>query len=219
MYAFKISNRHIIINIDNKKFLLDTGSPNSFWTSEFLEDITIDGVKYQLSPKPYEVDLDETFKTIGTNVDGFIGLDIVRKTSLTIYKNGTLEFKAKEEDGMRVPMNIYPYLSINVGCSDYKGLMIIDTGAMYAYGVNKLFGWRSPYLSVTDYNPHLKKFRSDLFDLDIYVNGKRFRTDIGRNEKVSNLLTQMNAVLIGGLNNLFNEVCVIDIQRKELIIR
>ena len=72
MYNYHINNNHIIVEIDDKNYLIDTGSPVSFWINNPINGIAINNVKYPLNPKPYNLDINETMKCIGEEVDGFI---------------------------------------------------------------------------------------------------------------------------------------------------
>lgn len=219
MYRFELINNHYIINIDNKKYLLDTGSPNSFWVKEPIREITIDGINYPLSNRPSNLDIKETEECVGLLVDGFIGMDIIRQTSLTIYKNGYIDFRSIDIDGNEIELNTYGLLTFRVGSNLMDGYYIIDTGAKYGYGVKGLFYGLIPYDHVNDYNPILKHLDSDIYHLDVVVGNEIRVVDVCDNYKVSLTLKNMMVMMIGNITSLFDEVCVIDMKRKVLVLK
>ena len=221
MYEYELINNHYVVHIDGLKYLIDTGSPNSFWVSNPMRKVTIDGKDYCLNEKPANLNISKTYKTVGTNVDGFIGMDILSKTSLTIYKKGGLEFKALDIDGNQVPMTTSWPLMVEINRHSDMGAsrMIIDTGAKYAYGVSELFANKAPYAHVYDYNPSLGELDSDIYHLDITIGGKTKSIDICYNVIVARLLHRMGASIIGSITSLYDEVCVLDLKKGKLILK
>ena len=220
MYKYRLINNHYVVEIDDKKYLIDTGSPISFWTNNPSREIVIDGISYPLFVKPNSLDIYETINCIGEDIDGFIGLDIINQTSLTIYKNGYIDFSALYEKGEIVQINIVgSYLLLKVESNHIQGHLIIDTGAKYGYGVKSLFEGKEPFNHVEDYNPMLKQLSSDIYHLSIIVGGQEKTIDICKNPCVERLLLGMSVILIANITSLFDEVCVIDTKKRIMIIR
>lgn len=108
MYSYELINNHYVVEIDDQKFLIDTGSPFSFWVSRPIKEITIDGNKYPLQNRPLNFNIDETNNLVGVIVDGFIGMDIISKTSLTIYFGGPdTEYLFIDEDSRLGCVTLY----------------------------------------------------------------------------------------------------------------
>ena len=215
MYEYELINNHYVVHIDGLKYLIDTGSPNSFWVSRAIRKVTIDGVDYHLNEKPANLKVKEAYDTIGTCVDGFIGMDIISKTSLTIYKNGRLEFKALDINGDKMDMTTSWPLIVKPGA----GTMIIDTGAKYAYGASELFTNEVPYAHVIDYNPDMGVLISDTYHLEIAIGGKSRNIDVCNNVRVAQLLRNMGASIIGSITSLYDEACVLDTKKGKLILK
>ena len=217
-YSYQLSNGHYVVNIDGLKYLLDTGVDNSFHLSK-NNIVNINNKDYHLSEKPSYLDLKPTFDLIGEEVDGFIGLDILKETSLTIYKNGIIVFDVVDNvEGEKINLNTYGYLSFDTSCNGIKGKYIIDLGAKYGYGINELFINKNPYDHVNDYNPGLKFLDSDIYQLDFLLGNKKISTSICKNERVNSLIRYHNGVIIGNITDLYDYVCVIDIRNKKLVI-
>lgn len=219
MYKYEIKNNHYIVNVNNYKFLIDTGCPFSFWISKPIKEILINNRIYPLRDMPSDFDVKETNNLVGEEINGFIGMDIISNTGLTIYKNNLLDFDVIEINGKELPMrNLFP-LMIDVSCNLYIGKFIIDTGAKYAYGVAGLFYNYSPIDHVKDYNPTLKHLESDLYRLDIVIGGLSKSIDVCNNPSIGYTLKNMGSILIGNVTTLFDEVCVLDTKKGRLIIK
>ena len=109
MYYYKLINNHYIVDIDGQHFLIDTGCQFSFWVSTPMNEITINGDKYPLQNKPTNFDVNESNNLVGVQADGFIGMDIISKTSLTIF-GGCIDFGELPEfilEGLRKEKNCH----------------------------------------------------------------------------------------------------------------
>ena len=221
MYKYELLNNHYVVNIDGKKFLIDTGS-NSFWVTSPMNYVSIDGVKYPLFPNRLDPEAQEkTFRLVGTTIDGFIGLDIISKTSLTIYADGNIDFKATNVAGAtRVPFVTGPGLFINVSSNGVNGKMFIDTGAKYGYGIRELFYSETPYVrNEYDFNPHLRDMHSDIYNQKIIVGGQAKNIEVGFNQRTYGYPLGGDIVMIANISTFYDEVCVIDINKGELVFK
>lgn len=223
MYKYELLNNHYIVHIDGRKYLIDTGS-HSFWITTPMSHITIDDKSYPLQPCPLSPTAKEkTFNLVGTEVDGFIGLDIISRTSLTIYKNGDIDFKAYELPiGKKVPLVGNSLLTVKASSGCISGLMVIDTGAMYGYGIKEIFHGETPFATgIHDFNPNPRiwDMYSDMYHQDVFVNGKLINLDMGYNPKTYGYPLGGNIIMVGNLTTFFDEVCVIDMINRQLILK
>lgn len=214
MYSYKLVNNHIIVDIEGKNYVLDTGFPFSF---SFIGDnyVEIDERKVRLAPKPVQFNNAKTFECIGMAVDGLLGLDSF--VAVTIYKNGIIDFKANDIDGDVIHMIRDFPLAINVSFGSVQGRLAIDTGAKYGYGRKEIFDV-DPFDRVNDYNPYIGELRSDIYHLTVTINGKQKPIDVCYNPKPYHMMSQ-SIVCIASITSLFDEACVIDIERSRLILK
>ena len=220
MYHYSLVNNHYIVDIYNKKYLLDTGCPRSFSMSSHEDKLLINDRNYYLASKPYNVDLKGTQAFVGCDVDGFIGIDIIKVTGLTIYKEGFIDFSVNEIAGTEIDMVNYPgYFVIEAGSSIGKINYMIDTGAKYGYGVSKLFNGLTPYDNVYDYSPTFGQLKSDIYHVDIQIGGFKTIVDVCDSKRIGDFFRQMGVSLIANITPLFKEVCVFDVYNNKLIIR
>ena len=219
MYKYDLINNHYLVLIDGRRYLVDTGSESSFSLDDSLKSVTIDGVSYHLQPNRLSVQQKrETFEMVGTTFDGFVGMDIIRATSLTIYKNGDIDFKANDaKEGTRIPMHdVFSYIYI---MSD-DGKYLIDTGAKYAYGTKEKLSYLTPSCWVDDYNPGLGHLHSQAYQKSFKVGNKLAFIWTCKNEMVENTYLMMTGVsFVGNITKFFDEVCVLDIQNRLLIVK
>jgi len=221
MYDYELRNNHYIVKIDGKNFLIDIGWPASFGMEPSLREVNIDGVTYPLQRKMDIVNRAKIEKMVGTTIDGFIGEDIIQRTSLTIDKrNKKVSFSRSDEKGATIDYELlYGYVMV-VELDEPKGRCIVDTGAMVGYGTHDLFVGKHYKEFVDDYNPRLGDMHSPLFDLDIVIGGVTKRVEICHNVDVEfDDLNASGSKIVVGIHELFNEVFVIDAQRRQIIFR
>ena len=216
MYNYTLINNHFIIDIKGEKYLLDTGSPNSFSFTNKRE-LIINNRTYPLGRPSMYVNRIETERFVGMKLDGFIGLDIIYSNGLTINKNGNIDFKAEELfEGKKYP--IYRgkgYLCIPVTCNDIGGDLMIDTGAKYGYGIQELFVNKTPVNRVIDYSPSFGGYlESDLYNLKIDRLSNNL--EVCYHADVERALKQYNVILIANIVEFFENTCVIDTKNGEV---
>ena len=216
---YKLVNNHYIVQIDGKNYLIDTGSPVSFWTSKPINEVVIGDHAYNLKHPPYRFNSEETNALVGVEVDGFIGMDVISQTGLTIYKDGEIMFRVMGREGNQIPMTKNWPLVVSCGSNMMNGKFIIDTGAKYGYGVSGLFYNKESYAHVYDYNPSLGHLDSDIYHLDIVIGGQNKTIDVCNNRIVGSTLMNMGAIMIGSISSLFEETCVIDTITGKLILK
>ena len=154
-------------------------------------------------------------------VDGFIGMDIIRQTSLTIYKDGRIEFRALPEQGHRLEMLADPcgLIKLKISCNDYVSAYLVDTGAKYAYGREYLFSGGKPFGHIKDYNPRLGHFESDIYHIYVDFGPIQKTLDIGDSVEVRDDLKATMSLIVGNITDLFNEICVIDMQNRVVTLK
>ena len=221
MYNYTLSNNHYIINIEGNNYLLDTGSPVSFSLKPGLNSVIINQRRYSLPYNVMNLDIEATRELVGMDVDGFIGMDIIRQTSLTIYKDGRIEFRALPEQGNRLEMLADPYglIKLKVSSNDYVSAYLVDTGARYAYGREYLFGGSQPFGHIKDYNPRLGHFESDIYHIPVDFGPIQKTLDIADSVEVRGDLRATGSLIVGNITDLFDEVCVIDMHNRVVTLK
>ena len=218
MYSYELVNNHHIVGTDGRTYLIDTGHPSSLTFKEHRE-VRIDGRRFLLMPPDSRWDLTATFECIGREVDGLLGMDIIGRTSLTIDKDGTLDFAAKDIEGKRIGLVGFGCPAILASIGPRNGRVLLDTGAKYGYGIHELFHGLKPFDHVHDYNPLLGHLESEIYDLEIFVGGEVKHVPVCDNADVDRVLRSYRIMAIMSVTTFFDEVCVIDAKRKQLILK
>ena len=226
-YNYELLNNHYVVTIDERKYLIDTGNPYSFRIDPLLTEVVINGKGYPLSAEnrlgtPYKYR--KTCELIGCDkLDGFIGTDIIEKTGLTIYKNGELEFAIREVDGgVRTELvPCYgPYYYVEAKSNGVYGLMLIDLGATVGYGIPRVFAGEKPYCDdVYDYSPEGGEMHSPMYYQEVEIAGRLRTIDMGYNDYPMGKPLCNQIPFVGSVTNFFDEVCVFDTIRRQLILK
>lgn len=217
-YDLEIINNHLIVKIGNDKYLIDTGSPDSFMMSTYPGSVIINGESKKLRAKNFDDKAaEECFNLVGKRFIGFIGLDIIRETSLTIFLNEKkVAFGVDNVSGETIPflMSGYPIIESSLGH------YYIDTGAMYPYGVKRLFTDLITNKKVHDFNPFLDHLNSEMYGLNITIGRRSRNIGVCENSKVeTNVLNPLGCSVIGNIIDYIDDTCVFDMKRQILIIK
>ncbi|MBO4667671.1 MAG: hypothetical protein J5666_06085 [Bacilli bacterium] len=222
MYHYELVNNHYIVEINGRKYLLDTGCGGSLIRRG--EPIVINGKAYGQNRLPEQV-ASEMSKFIGVDIDGLIGSEVVLNNGLTIYKNGNLEFATLENGGDNiVPLiNRGGRLSIEGTVSPtIKGQILIDTGAKYGYGdFRSAFTRENMCEHIHDFNPNprLGYFDSYAYAVKVIINNHEYNLKLGDSDKVNMYCLSYGYKAVINITDLFNEYCVFDINNHRLVLK
>ena len=166
-YNFNISNNHILININNGNYVIDTGSPSSFFYD--VDTIMINDKEYRGNRQL--VDRQHIEKLVGTTVNGLIGLDIISISGITFdFLNNIITFDVKEGHVCYFLKNDkgYYYTKDCVINNKILETTIIDSGACISY-VNKKYLDSSQETDekYSDYNPSVGDISGNYYEVSI----------------------------------------------------
>ena len=133
MYKLDVIKQYFVVTIDEKKFILDIGTPYSFWLKEQQGLIKIYEKEYYLMVDLI-IDGDRLDNELGVHIDGFIGFDILSTTSLTINKAyHCVQFKATGQRGKVYEMKRGSsiYIPLYVGGETIKYAMNFTLDGFY----------------------------------------------------------------------------------------
>lgn len=227
-YRYELLNNHYVADIDGDKFLIDTGNPFSFQVDARPGSIIIDGRPYPLTPRTRlntEEKKRKTYELIGCPyLDGFIGTDIIKKTGLTIYKDGWLEFAIKEvPDGVKTRLGLFNFdtcFIVDAHSNGISGPMVIDLGATVGYAIPEVFNGEEPYcLDKYDHNPEYGKMESPMYHQQVTIAGRTRIMDMGYHEYPMGRPLGSEVPFVGSVTNFFEEVCVFDTRNWQLILK
>jgi len=192
----------IITDKLGQRFILDTGSPNSFCESGQVD--LYEGI-INVPKKIMHVDAVYLQENIGIQLDGLLGLDILSKKSFSIQYN-SLSFTVYDSvnelhvaDGLQYFEATTMFLKIPVSINGTNINLILDTGAHISYLNPEYVNIDSSVLRITnDFNPILGNFEVSIVDEFQYsINGKIITHEIGLSP--NQLVTMLGQLRVGGV--------------------
>lgn len=223
-----MQNRHPVVRFPEGDYLVDTGSPLSF-NYLGIPGIEIDGREYtfgQIRACPKET----ADALTGGNIVGFIGMDILQQTGLTIdFENQSLFFSCgtvaddptdSASFSFDCFMGTYIVTSDLILGSRLKNA-IIDTGAPVSYISSRLTNLCEPTgEAYEDFSPEYGTLRGEYLSglLEINTeNGRRSRSvRLGRMPQLLDMFGMFDAIL--GITDLTDKQIVFDFRKRMIRI-
>ena len=221
MNNYTLINNHYVVHINNKNYIIDTGSPFTFLRNE--KYIEINGRPYPSSNYMDESKYVKTSEFVGINIDGLIGGDILSKTSITIYKNGQLDFSILETEGDILPISLlgtYVFIECLLD-NNRRSTLLIDTGAEYGYGDFSGVFSKNHYLrDIHDYNPTIGEFDSHTYEVCITINNKKYKMELGDSEQVTSwTIKRSRSAAVINISQIFEQYLVVDYSRRIIVLK
>lgn len=183
---------HIIIEIDGKKVLLDTGSQQSFGRAakleiknEFGDDNEIETSRTFTLPDNYMgKNLDSIDKFVGTRLDALLGLDIISHYKLLIdFERMICDISLNpiQLDGVECALNDfmgYP-LVLKAAIGGQERNLIIDTGAMISFLDPGVVRNKKIIREADDFHPLINHFTVKIYKAQLSIAGYEFGMEFG----------------------------------------
>lgn len=171
---FKVDlfNGHPILRLEDKYFLLDSGSPVSLGKDSSL--FFMDRV-HRLQTDLKGMDMTSIEKWIGTGLDGLMGMDILRQFFLRLdLSAGLVQFRSQPEPNPRVKVRFtsltgLPILPCLVGGEQVP--VLLDTSSRISYVEGQLVSGKKPVGKEKDFIPGIGEFETDIYELPFEVVG------------------------------------------------
>jgi hypothetical protein len=212
-YELEVIKGVPVINADDKKLLIDTGSPMSLATGG---SVGLTGNEFQVHTNLPGVSLESISKSLGSRIDGLIGMDILQDFAITLdYANRYVEFDADEFEGDEVDLKLVmtmPIIEISVNGKNEE--VIFDTGADLSYILNTSqysdFKTDEQY---DDFNPAVGDFTTPVYVIPVnFENGEKFDVrfgslaasspkEQGQNNAISDMLS-----MLGGAQGVMSQL-------------
>ena len=219
-YVFKIVDNHIIVNIDKKLCLLDTGAPNSVG-QESLKLIDKD---YPLVDNYMGLTTVELSKHIGENIDVLLGADILENYCVTIdWKEKKIEFlnETIKNGDTEMPIELFmgiPIIEIEV--NDKMVKCFFDTGAKLSYVNPEYLNNKISERKEKDFYPGVGEFETDVYKLPIKIGTTTLVMKFGILPELLQttlMLAGTQGIIGNDIFNMFNKVSI-DYLSKKLIM-
>lgn len=168
---FELINDLVVVDIEGKKYLVDTGSAISFSLRNDL-NLRLGGRDYLLRENHLVNAFKKTLSRVLPNVqiDGIIGTDIIVKTNLSInFLQGEIYFDLVDFpydiDQYVLPLTYkFYHFFVKFPC-DYGDInVIVDSGSTVWYIKSKYLNLNNPLGELMDYSPEIGEIHDYYYD-------------------------------------------------------
>ena len=220
------SNGHFIVTVDNKNFILDTGSPVSYSFTDKPTFVLFGDKHLTFLPFPIKGAAKEIEELVNMPISGIIGLSTMKELKrMEISKEeGYVMFGGEDiskEEGYSIPFeenNGVLTIGIKVNGKDTR--VILDSGARIDYMDPSLLDTSNAINHERDYNPILGHFEVDGYKTTYGIGDQEIETitygatDMLKNYVLSMGIRGVNGVV--GMNALLEtlKACEFDFEKR-----
>ncbi|MBN2567905.1 MAG: hypothetical protein JXB42_00595 [Deltaproteobacteria bacterium] len=170
-YPYIMINGHIVMQVDDRFLLLDTGAPTSLGE----DSVSIGDRSYTVEDNYLGITADYLTREIGSRIDGLIGADVIADFTMTIDPlRKEIVFGCSAVDfPVSIPVDNFmgiPIMDVSVNGSHIRAFF--DTGAHLSYINPEFFDGIAPAGQMEDFYPGVGRFTTDTFKLETLIGGE-----------------------------------------------
>lgn len=227
-YEYFISKGHHLVKIEDKVFLIDTGSPISFAVTGNFNSIKINGNNYEMINNLVRVDGNALNEFIEVNIDGLIGVDIVSKIGGVFFDKleKIITFTSGNDlrNSVRVPIKIFGAMGMyyidfkfTAGGNNIKSLL--DTGAYMSYIDPEIARLGVPDGNAIDYSPTFGGWiETTKVKLPVIIGSEKQEISMAiMTHAIKAQLSMLGYKAVLGFNEIQWDKLSIDIENNELV--
>ena len=179
-YKIRHIKEHLILDVDEGLWVLDTGAPVSFGSVAKLE---IHDQCYDITSNYMGFDNEKLSETLGENIEGLIGGDILNNyDSYWDLSLNRISFSTEnmENRGNAISLGFFmgiPTLKVNLrgrSCNWF-----FDTGAVISYVAEQIEEWEAPVDKHDDFYPGYGNFSTEVFEDEITLGALSMKIKCG----------------------------------------
>lgn len=205
MFTLPLSylERHLFVEVQGQKWLLDTGSPTTFGNSKSLR---LGGDEYPVANSGMGITVDSLTEHVPVEVVGLLGMDVLGQYDFVLdLPNHRLLLSREPIEREGVTLDLDEYMDVPLVYATVRGQelrMFLDTGAMISFLQKDLVSDLKPVGSFVDFYPMHGTFETPLFELEHELGGVRFVASAGVLPEFLNMMLSL-AGADGVLGNQF----------------
>ena len=181
MQDFKLilKEGHLFVNIDGYEWLLDTGAPTSFGTSQ----IAIERQDFSVPTNYMGLKAAQLSKFVNHHTVGIIGADVLNEFDILIdIKNERVSFSTEQIalDGEALKITDFmgiPIIQANISGADRR--MFFDTGAQISYSQDESLDTFPSAGVVTDFYPGIGQFQTETYWVNATLGKMQYKLRCG----------------------------------------
>ena len=210
---------HLFVNIDGYNWLLDTGAPTSFGTSQ----IAIERQDFSIPANYMGLTAEQLSEFVNHPTTGIIGADVLNKFDILIdMKNERVSFSTEQIalDGEALKITDFmgiPIIQASISGADRR--MFFDTGAQISYFQDESLDTFPSAGVVTDFYPGIGQFQTVTYWVNATFGKMQYKLHCGSLPKLLGM-TLMMAGTEGIIGNeiLQDRVAGYFPRRQELVL-
>ena len=223
------SNGHFIVTVDNKNFILDTGSPVSYSFTDKPTFVLFGDKHLTFLPFPIKGAAKEIENLVHMPIDGIIGLNTMKdlKRMEISKEEGFVKFggDSSADDSSSIPIKEYMgVLTIGLKVNGKDTRVILDTGARIDYMDPSLLDTSNVIRHEKDYNPILGYFEVDGYRTTYGIGDQEIETitygatDMLKSYVLSTGIRGVSGVV--GLNSILMKIMgiAIEYEKNQMIL-
>ncbi|GIV01446.1 MAG: hypothetical protein KatS3mg015_0276 [Fimbriimonadales bacterium] len=205
MFSLPLSylERHLFVEVQGQKWLLDTGSPTTFGNSTSLR---LGGDEYPVANSGMGITVDSLTEHVPVEMVGLLGMDVLGQYDFVLdLPNHRLLLSREPIEREGVTLDLDEYMDVPLVYATVRGQelrMFLDTGAMISFLQKDLVSDLKPVGSFVDFYPMHGTFETPLFKLEHELGGVRFVASAGVLPEFLNMMLSL-AGADGVLGNQF----------------
>ena len=198
-FELELIDGHLLIRVDGKRALIDTGSPVSLG---FVSEFDFLGKSWPLQSSMAGVSFDEICGLLGFQVDVLIGMDLLVNYHMVIrsrLREITFSSTTPAVDGASTELDYcmsVPVVPVEINGQSRKAFF--DTGAKLCYFDEDAVGAFSVERTVADFYPGFGAFETPVRNVPITVSGRIFVQETGTLPE----LLQASLLMTGGVEGI-----------------
>ena len=218
------SNGHFIVTIDDKNYILDTGSPVSYSFADKTSFVLFGDKHLTFLPFPLKGVKEEIEDLVHMPIDGIIGLSTMKELKrMEISKEeGYVKFGGEDTSASSYSLPLednYGVLTIGLKVNGKDTRVILDTGARIDYMDPSLLDTSNAISHERDYNPILGHFEVDGYKTTYGIGDQEVEaitygaTDMLKNYVLSVGIRGVSGVI--GLNNILMKADLVRVEYEK----
>jgi hypothetical protein len=167
-YLLTFEKKHLFVEIEDRKWLLDTGAPRSFGDLESLKFV---GREFSIAQSYMGLSSEMLSEYVNIECHGLLGADLLGDFDhLFDISKGTLTVSVKELvlKGQYLPLSEFmgiPIVRVKIRDKEYQ--MFFDTGAQISYLQDDLITQFSKLDTLTDFYPGFGQFETETYEVEM----------------------------------------------------
>jgi hypothetical protein len=167
-YILIFENKHLFIEIEDKKWLLDTGAPTSFGNDKSFK---FGGEEFSLTENYMGLSTEKLSEYLNIECHGLLGADILSNFDLVFgISKRTLSVSSEELplEGQCLPLTDFmgiPIITVQIDGKQYQ--MFFDTGAQISYLQDPVITQFIQLDTLTDFYPGFGQFETKTYDVEM----------------------------------------------------